>query len=87
MVFNEGAPSTLRKAQKQGCHLVSVLWIDECKKLGKIVSEADHPPIDLHLYDKPGTYRVGVVFLLSQYYILLLCFDCVTNIEILFPRN
>ncbi|XP_034255908.1 uncharacterized protein LOC117653955 isoform X2 [Thrips palmi] len=57
VVFNEGAPSTLRKAQKQGCHLVSVLWIDECKKHGRIAPEADHPPLDLHLYDEPGAYR------------------------------
>lgn len=57
VVFNEGASSTLRQARKLGCHLVSVLWIDQCKKLRSIASEADHPPLNLHLYDKPKPFR------------------------------
>ncbi|KAJ1524930.1 hypothetical protein ONE63_009788 [Megalurothrips usitatus] len=59
VIFNEGSLGTLRRAQNQQCYLVSVLWIDECEKVGQRVPEDKHPPLNMHLYNelKSKKYR------------------------------
>ncbi|XP_026273882.1 uncharacterized protein LOC113203413 isoform X1 [Frankliniella occidentalis] len=52
VIFNEGSSATLRQARKQGCHLVSVLWIDECIELTAVAPENKHPPLNMHLYEE-----------------------------------
>ncbi|KAK3929107.1 Microcephalin [Frankliniella fusca] len=53
VIFNEGLPSTYKKAKKLKCHLVSVLWIEACKEELTKVSEAGFPPIGQQLYEDP----------------------------------
>ena len=53
VVFNEGLPSTYKKAKKFKCHLVSVLWIGACKEELTVVSEAGYPPIGQQIYENP----------------------------------
>ncbi|KAK3921341.1 Microcephalin [Frankliniella fusca] len=57
VIFNEGSPTTLRLAKEQGCHLVSVLWIDECKKLRALAPEDEHPPLNMQRYEQPGNLK------------------------------
>lgn len=57
VVFNEGLPSTYKKAKARNCHLVSVLWIEACKeKMGK-VSEVGYPPIGNEVYENPNLLK------------------------------
>ncbi|KAE8750975.1 hypothetical protein FOCC_FOCC002403 [Frankliniella occidentalis] len=69
VIFNEGSSATLRQARKQGCHLVSVLWIDECIELTAVAPENKHPPLNMHLYEESQNikkYRViMILFLVS----------------------
>lgn len=83
MVFNEGSPSLLNRAKIQGCSLVSVLWIDACKREGKLVSEKDYPPLNLHLYDenkscKKTKYRVSSLYAQAEGSPLKKQFFCLT---------
>ena len=57
MVFNEGLPSTYKKAKKFNCHLVSVLWIEACKEELTKVSEAGYPPIGQEIYENPQSLK------------------------------
>lgn len=57
MVFNEGLWSTYKKAVKKGVHLVSVLWIEECKIAQTIVSERLYPPFDMAKYESPNLFK------------------------------
>ena len=53
VIFNEGLMSTYKKAIKKNIHLVSVIWIEECKKAQRIVSERLYPPCDIEKYQSP----------------------------------
>ncbi|XP_034232087.1 serine-rich adhesin for platelets-like [Thrips palmi] len=57
VVFNEGLPSTYKKAKKFKCHLVSVLWIEACKEALAKVSEAGYPPIGQQIYENPDSLK------------------------------
>lgn len=57
VVFNEGLPSTYKKAKKFNCHLVSVLWIEACKEARSKVSEAGYPPIGQQVYENPDSLK------------------------------
>lgn len=57
MVFNEGLLSTYKKAIKREVHLVSVSWIEECKKAQTIVSERLYPPFDMEKYESPNLLK------------------------------
>lgn len=57
VVFNEGLPSTYKKAKKFKCHLVSVLWIEACKEASSKVSEAGYPPIGQQIYENPDSLK------------------------------
>lgn len=57
VVFNEGLPSTYKKAKKMKCHLVSVLWIEACKEELAKVCEAGYPPIGQQVYENPQSLK------------------------------
>lgn len=57
MVFNEGLLSTYKKAVKREVHLVSVSWIEECKKAQTVVSERLYPPFDMAKYESPNLLK------------------------------
>jgi hypothetical protein len=57
VVFNEGLLSTYKKAIKRAVHLVSVSWIEECKKAQTIVSERLYPPFDMAKYESPNLLK------------------------------
>ena len=56
-MFNDGLWSTYKKAVKKKVHLVSVTWIEECKKAQTIVSERLFPPYDMEKYQSPCLYK------------------------------
>jgi hypothetical protein len=56
-VFNDGLWSTYKKAVKKKVHLVSVSWIEECKKAQTIVSERLFPPYDMGKYESPCLFK------------------------------
>ena len=56
-MFNDGLWSTYKKAVKKKVHLVSVTWIEECKKAQTIVSERLFPPYDMEKYESPCLYK------------------------------
>ncbi|KAK3091918.1 hypothetical protein FSP39_023727 [Pinctada imbricata] len=43
VIFKEGSKRTINKAQKKGIHLLSVLWVDSCKRNQEHVSERMYP--------------------------------------------
>ena len=56
VVFKEGSLATYNKAKKLGLPLVSVNWIDACKKANEKVSEELYPPMNQEKYDSPGLF-------------------------------
>lgn len=56
-MFNDGLWSTYKKAVKKKVHLVSVSWIEECKKAQTIVSERLFPPYDMGKYESPCLFK------------------------------
>jgi hypothetical protein len=56
-VFNDGLWSTYKKAVKKKIPLVSVTWIEECKKAGTVVSETLFPPYDMGKYESRSLYK------------------------------
>ena len=56
-MFNDGLWSTYKKAVKKKVHLVSVTWIEECKKAQTVVSERLFPPYDMGKYESPSRYK------------------------------
>ncbi|PSN57948.1 hypothetical protein C0J52_00251 [Blattella germanica] len=57
VIFNEGLLSTYKKAIKKKIPLVSVLWIEECKKAQKLVPERLYPPCDMERYESPNLFK------------------------------
>ncbi|XP_052256971.1 uncharacterized protein LOC127862060 [Dreissena polymorpha] len=53
VVFKEGSKRTLNKATKKGVHLVSVLWVENCKLNQERVSERMYPAVVPHLKGTP----------------------------------
>lgn len=56
MVFKDGGLATYTKAKKLGIHIVSVTWIEECKKKQKKVDEKLFPSISKEKYESPGLF-------------------------------
>ncbi|CAH1394739.1 unnamed protein product [Nezara viridula] len=51
VVFKEGRVSTYLKAKKEGVPLVSVLWIEACKRVRGVADPALHPPRRMEKYE------------------------------------
>jgi len=56
VVFKEGSLATYNKAKKLGLSIVSVNWVEACKKAKSIVSESLYPPMNQDKYDSPGLF-------------------------------
>lgn len=48
MIFKNGSPATLKKAISKNVFIIGLLWISQCRKEGKKVSEKDY------MIEKPG---------------------------------
>ena len=62
------------KAKKKGIHIVSVLWIEECRQKKCKVPEAMFPSVSMEKYEQtkiPGKLRV-IMFLFSIIFIFIL---------------
>ncbi|KAL5457097.1 hypothetical protein EMCRGX_G034336 [Ephydatia muelleri] len=53
VVFKDGKATVIEKAQKLGLFVVSVLWVDACKRANDRVSEAKYPAIVNDLTGSP----------------------------------
>ena len=56
VVFKEGSLSTYNKAKKLNLHIVSVNWIEACKKQHSKPEEHLFPPMNQEKYDSPGLF-------------------------------
>ena len=56
VVFKEGSLTTYNKAKKMNMALVSVNWIEACKKEKIKVDEHMYPPMNQEKYDSPGLF-------------------------------
>ena len=56
VVFKEGSLTTYNKAKKMNVVLVSVNWIEACKKEKVKVAEHLYPPMNQEKYDSPGLF-------------------------------
>ena len=54
--FAEGSLTTYTKAKKIGIFIVSVSWVDACKKEAKKLDEANYPPMNFEKYESPGLF-------------------------------
>ncbi|GLG92511.1 Putative transcriptional regulator brca1 [Gryllus bimaculatus] len=57
VVFNDGNISTYKKAKKRNIPLVSVLWIEACRKAGVKVHESLFPPHQIERYESPAIQK------------------------------
>ncbi|XP_044731506.1 microcephalin isoform X2 [Chrysoperla carnea] len=53
VIFREGQLSTYKKAKKQNCHLLSMLWLHAVRNTGRRVPEQNYPALNLDLYESP----------------------------------
>jgi hypothetical protein len=56
VIFKDGGLSTYNKAKKLGTYIVSVTWIEGCKREGRIVDEALFPTMSKEKYDSPSLF-------------------------------
>lgn len=56
LVFKDGTLATYNKAKKLGIHIVSVSWIEACRKAGSLVEEAQYPCVSKERYESPGLF-------------------------------
>ncbi len=56
LVFKDGSLATYNKAKKLGVHIVSVNWIEACKRSKARVPEGEYPTINKEKYDSPGLF-------------------------------
>ena len=56
VIFKDGSLSTYNRAKKLGMHIVSVTWIEACKKEGRRVDEKLFPTVSKERYDSPGLF-------------------------------
>lgn len=57
VVFREGSMTTYKKALKMNVPLVSVTWLEECRKTLSLVDPARFLPINLEPYEHPELYK------------------------------
>ncbi|XP_059614258.1 uncharacterized protein LOC132260265 [Phlebotomus argentipes] len=58
VIFREGRLSTYNKAKKSNIPIVSILWIEACKKSLKIADPERFRPHDLECYENPELYKI-----------------------------
>ena len=56
VVFKDGGLATYNRAKKLGAHIVSVTWIEACKKEGRLVDESLFPTVSKAKYDSPNLF-------------------------------
>ena len=56
VIFKDGSLGTYNRAKKLGMHIVSVTWIEACKKEGRRVDEKLFPTVSKERYDSPGLF-------------------------------
>ena len=56
VLFKEGSLATYNKAKKLGLFIVSVNWLEACKKSKSMVSESLYPTMNQDKYDSPGLF-------------------------------
>lgn len=56
VVFRDGLQSTYDKAKKLNIPVVSVLWLEACKKQMQIVNPKNFDIFNAHRYDYPEQY-------------------------------
>ena len=54
VIFKDGICSTYNKAKKLGLYIVSVSWIEACRKEGVRLAEVDYPCCNRKNYEHPG---------------------------------
>ncbi|KAK7794285.1 hypothetical protein R5R35_014571 [Gryllus longicercus] len=54
ILFNDGHVSTYKKAKKRGIPLVSVLWIEECRRIGAKAPADQFPAYKTERYESPA---------------------------------
>lgn len=57
VIFREGSMTTYKKALKWEIPLVSVTWLEACRKTLSLVDPADFLPINLEPYERPDLYK------------------------------
>lgn len=57
VIFREGSVTTYKKAIKMGIPLVSVTWLEECRKTLTLADPDKFPPINLQPYERPELYK------------------------------
>lgn len=57
LVFKEGKRATYNKAKKMGIPIVTVLWIEECRKVKRVVDPELFKISDWLKYENPEYYR------------------------------
>lgn len=63
MIFKDGLLSTYKKAKNWGIPIVSILWIEACKKECRICDPSDYPISNLDRYENPELYtKIKVSF-------------------------
>ena len=56
VIFKDGSLGTYNRAKRLGAHIVSVTWIEACKKEGRRVDEKLFPTVSKERYDSPGLF-------------------------------
>lgn len=56
VIFKNGLQSTYDKAKSWNIPIVSLLWIEACKKHMMLVDTKDYAITDLHRYENPELY-------------------------------
>lgn len=57
VIFREGSMTTYKKALKMNVPLVSVTWLEECRKTLSVADPTLFPPINLEPYERPDLYK------------------------------
>lgn len=57
VIFREGSMTTYKKALKMNIPLVSVTWLEECRKTLSLCDPLRFPPINLEPYERPELYK------------------------------
>ena len=65
LVFKDGSLSTYNKAKNLSLHIVSVSWIEACRKEGTRLSEANYPCCNRKSYESPSVIK-QIKFLFSK---------------------
>ena len=67
VVFRDGLKSTFQQCKKRGLFLVSVMWVEQCHKMGCKLAEVDYPSVSLEKYNDPlflARFKVAFLYLL-----------------------